>query len=228
MISRNMQEPKMAKNKIKIAPSILSADFGKLNEEIKGVESSADLIHVDVMDGHFVKNITIGPPIVKSIKTKKPLDVHLMIEEPEKYVEAFAKAGAYNITFHAEVVSKEKRKDLIKKIKALGCKVGVAINPDKKIELIKDVLDKVDMVLLMTVFPGFGGQKFIMGVVPRIKELRKLKPNLDIEIDGGIDAETIKIAAKAGANMFVAGSAIFGKDDRKKAINDLRKNAENA
>lgn len=215
------------KNKIKIAPSILSADFGRLNDEINEVEDSADLIHVDVMDGHFVKNITIGPLIVKSIKTKKPLDVHLMIEEPEKYVEAFAKAGAYNITFHAEVVPVNKRKELIKKIRELGCKVGVAINPDKKIELIKDILDDVDMVLLMTVFPGFGGQKFIQDVVPRIKELRKLKPNLDIEVDGGIDAETIKIAAKAGANVFVAGSAIFTQKDRKKAISELRKNAEN-
>ncbi len=217
-----------SKNKIKIAPSILSADFGKLNQEINEVEDSADLIHVDVMDGHFVKNITIGPPIVKSIKTKKPLDVHLMIEEPEKYVEAFAKAGAYNITFHAEVIPANKRKELIKKIRELGCKASISINPDKEIDFIKDVLDYVDMVLLMTVFPGFGGQKFIMDVVSRIKELRKLKPNLDIEIDGGIDTETIKIAAKAGANVFVAGSAIFGKDDRKKAINDLRKNAANA
>lgn len=215
------------KNKIKIAPSILSADFGKLNDEIKEVEDSADLIHIDVMDGHFVKNITIGPPIVKSIKTKKPLDVHLMIKEPEKYIEAFAKAGAYNITFHAEVVAVNKRKELIKKIRELGCKASISINPDKKIGLIKDILDDVDMVLLMTVFPGFGGQKFIMDVVPRIKELRKLKPLLDIEVDGGIDAETIKIAAKAGANVFVAGNAIFTQKDRKKAIDVLRKNAEN-
>ena len=215
------------KNKIKIAPSILSADFGKLNQEIKEVEDSADLIHIDVMDGHFVKNITIGPPIVKSIKTKKPLDVHLMIEEPEKYIEAFAKAGACNITFHAEVVPVNKRKELIKKIRELGCKASISINPDKELSLIKDVLEDVDMVLLMTVFPGFGGQKFILDVVPRIKELRKLKPNLDIEVDGGIDAETIKIAAKAGANVFVAGNAIFTQKDRKKAIDELRRNAEN-
>ena len=216
------------KLKIKIAPSILSSDFGKLNEEIKDVEAYSDLIHVDIMDGHFVKNITIGPQIVASIKSKKPLDVHLMIENPEKYVEAFAKAGAYNITFHAEVVAKEKRNDLIKKIRELGCKASISINPDKEISMIKDVLDDVDMVLLMTVFPGFGGQKFILDVVPRIKELRKLKPTLDIEVDGGIDPETIKTASRAGANVFVAGSAIFKEKNRKKAISVLRKNAENA
>jgi len=210
---------------VKIAPSILSADFGRINEEIKEVEDVSDMIHVDVMDGHFVPNITIGPVVVKALESKKPLDVHLMIKEPEKYAEVFVKAGAASITFHAEVVDSKAAKKMIKKIKALGCRAAVALNPDKSLELIKDYVNDVDMVLLMTVFPGFGGQKFIENVLPKIKELRRMKPMLDIEVDGGIDRETIKSAAKAGANVFVAGNAVFKEKNRVKVIKELRNNA---
>ncbi len=210
--------------KIKIAPSILSADFGKLNEEISEIENSADLIHIDVMDGHFVPNITIGPCVVRKIKSKLPLDVHLMIENPEKYVEEFAKAGASIITIQAEAC--EDPLTVINKIKKLGCKAGISINPDKPVGMIKGVLNDVDMVLIMTVFPGFAGQEFIESAVPKIAEVRKLKSSMDIEVDGGINTETIKKSVKAGANVIVAGSAIFGKSDRAKAVKDLRKAAE--
>jgi len=206
--------------KIKIAPSILAADFGKINEELKEVEPYSDLIHVDVMDGHFVPNITMGPVIVKNLKTNLPIDCHLMIENPEKYVEEFVKAGATSITFHAEAV-----KDpisLIKKIKKLGCKAAVAINPDKSLNIIKDILDDVDMVLVMSVFPGFAGQKFIPKVLENITKLRELKPNLDIQIDGGLNKDNIRSAVDAGANIIVAASAIFKKPNRKNAISELR------
>jgi ribulose-phosphate 3-epimerase len=206
--------------KILIAPSILSADFGKLNEEIASVEAFVEMLHVDVMDGHFVPNITIGAPVVKCIKTKLPLDCHLMIENPEKYVEDFAKAGAASITVHAEAC-----KDLeaiVAKIKDLGVKAAVSINPETPVEKILPVLGDVDMVLVMSVNPGFGGQKFIESALPKIAEIRKLKPNLDIEVDGGINAETAKLCIKAGANILVAGSYIFGAEDRKKAVESLR------
>lgn len=213
--------------KIKIAPSILSADFGKLNQEIKEVEPYSDLIHIDVMDGHFVNNITIGPSIVSKIKTKLPLDVHLMISEPLKYAKDFAKAGADIITFHAELFDgkSEKLKKAIEEIRKLKVKVGVVLNPDKPLSIIEPVLDKVDMVLLMTVYAGFPAQKFIEDVLPKIKELRK-KCKGDIEVDGGINKDTVKLAVKAGANVIVAGSAVFGQKDRKKAIEEIRKNAE--
>ena len=209
---------------IKIAPSILSADFSKLNKEISEIEKEADLIHVDVMDGHFVKNITIGPVVVKHIKSKLPLDVHLMIENPENFIEAFAKAGAGSITIHAEVC--EDPLAVINKIKKLGCKAGIAINPDKPVGMIRGILNDVDMVLVMSVFPGFAGQEFIEAVVGKISDIRKLNPEVDIEVDGGITTETIGKAVKAGATVVVAGSAIFGKKDRVKAIKDLRKAAE--
>jgi ribulose-phosphate 3-epimerase len=212
--------------KIKIAPSILSADFGNINKDIRQIEDSSDLIHVDVMDGHFVPNITIGPVVVKGLRSKKPLDVHLMINEPDKYVEAFAKAGAASITFHAQLMESKDAKKLIAKIKNLGCKAAVALNPDKKLDLIKDYVKEVDMVLMMTVFPGFGGQKFIEKVLPKIKKLREQNPELDIQVDGGINSETIKKAAEAGANVFVAGNAVFSKENRVKVIKDLRNNAE--
>lgn len=206
--------------KIKIAPSILSADFGKLNEEIASVEPYVELLHVDVMDGHFVPNITIGAPVVKCIKTKLPMDLHLMIEHPEKYVEDFAKAGAASITVHQETC-----KDLhkvLRQIKSLGVKAAVSINPETPFEKIKGVLDEVDMVLIMSVHPGFGGQKFIETALDKIKELRKMKPDLDIEVDGGINAETAKKCVEAGANILVAGSYIFGAKDRRQAIESLR------
>lgn len=211
--------------KIKVAPSILSADFGKLNEEIASVEPLVDLLHVDVMDGHFVPNITIGAPVVASLKTKLPLDLHLMIEHPEKFVADFVKA-ALNVGPNVSItVHQEACKDLpavLKQIKALGVKAAVSINPATSLDVIRDVLDDVDMVLLMTVNPGFGGQKFIESVLPKIRELRVLKPNLDIQVDGGINAEMARVAVAAGANILVAGSYIFGAKDRKAAIDSLR------
>lgn len=211
--------------KIKIAPSILSADFSNLKEELKKI-SDADVIHIDVMDGHFVNNITIGPFVVKAIRkiTKKPLDVHLMIENPEKYVEAFATAGANKISFHP--VATKDPKGTIKKIKSLGCEVGVVINPDKTLESLKPYLNDVDFVLIMSVYAGFGGQKFISEVLEKVQKLRnEYNWNKDIEIDGGINDETIRFASKAGANVFVAGNYVFGHKSPNKAIELLRKNA---
>jgi ribulose-phosphate 3-epimerase len=212
--------------KIKIAPSILSADFGKLNEEIKTVERYSDILHVDVMDGHFVPNITIGPSVVKSIKTKLPIDVHLMISEPLKYAPEFAKYCDM-ISFHAELFENdiEGLKKAIKKMKALKVKVGLVLNPDKPLSIITPVLDMTDYILIMSVYAGFGGQKFIPTVLKKIKDLRqKYNFRKDIEIDGGINSETIKLAVDAGANIIVAGNAIFGEKDRKIAIEKLRGN----
>ena len=206
--------------KIKIAPSILSADFGKLNADIKTIEKYVDLIHVDVMDGHFVPNITIGAPVVKNIKSVKPLDVHLMIENPERYVEDFAKAGAAIITVHAEAC--KDLKGLLKKIRGLGVKAGVSVKPATPVSKIFNILEFVDMVLVMTVEPGFGGQKFMKDMMLKVRALRAKKKKLDIEVDGGINQETAKIAIKAGANVLVAGSYIFGAKNRKKAVESLR------
>ena len=209
--------------KIKISPSILSADFGKLNQEIKEIEPYADILHVDVMDGHFVPNISIGPTIVKNIKTKLPIDCHLMISDPVKYVPEFAKYCEM-ISFHAELFEPARLKNAIKKIKALKVKVGLVLNPDKPISIITPVLDMSDYVLIMSVYAGFPGQKFIPSVLKKIHELRtKHNYKKDIAIDGGINFITIKKAVDAGANVIVVGSAIFGKKDRKKAIQDLRK-----
>lgn len=213
--------------KVKIAPSILSSDFGKLNEEIAEVEPYVDLIHVDVMDGHFVPNITIGPAVVKSIKSGLPLDIHLMIENPEKYVEAFVEAVKKSGNEYAPIigVQVEACEDLgavISQIKGLGAKVEIVYNPETPIDGIEEYLSDVDQVLLMTVHPGFGGQSFIEDVLPKIRKLRAMAPELDIEVDGGINAETIKLARDAGANVFVAGSYIFGADDRVEAIESLR------
>ncbi|MFA6917729.1 MAG: ribulose-phosphate 3-epimerase [Candidatus Gracilibacteria bacterium] len=206
--------------KIKIAPSILSADFGKLNAEIKTVEKYADLIHVDVMDGHFVPNITIGAPVVAKMKSVKPLDVHLMIENPEKYVEDFAKAGAAIITVHAEAC--KNLSGLLKKIRGLGVKAGVSVKPGTPVSRIFSVLDLVDMVLVMTVEPGFGGQKFMEDMMMKVRALRAKKKHLDIEVDGGINDETAKIAVWAGANVLVAGNYIFKAKNRRKAVESLR------
>jgi len=214
--------------KIQIAPSILSADFGKLNAEIATVEPYVDLLHVDIMDGHFVPNITMGPPVVKNIQTQLPMDLHLMIENPEMYIEEFVKAATANglskdkvsVTVHVEAC-----KDLMKVIeliKSFGVKAAVSINPATSVDMIRDVLGNVDMVLVMSVNPGFGGQKFIPVALEKIREIRKLKPDLDIEVDGGINAETAKQCIEAGANILVAGSYIFGAEDREKAIESLR------
>jgi len=207
--------------RIKIAPSILSAEPARLNEEVKEIEPYSDLIHVDIMDGKFVPPVSFAPSEIKAVKTKLPKDVHLMVQNPEiKFIDDFADAGANIITIHAEGC-----KDInkaIEKIRKKGIKVGISINPPTSLGVIKPYLNKVDMVLIMSVNPGYPGQKFIPDVLPKIKELRKLKPNLDIEIDGGINKETVKQAVDAGANVIVAGSSIFGQKDRKKAVEELR------
>lgn len=210
------------KKEILVAPSILSADFSRLADEIKKVEKAgADWLHIDVMDGHFVPNITIGPVVVAGIKKASTiqLDVHLMISDPEKYVDVFAKAGSDIITFHIEAC--EDPKGLIKKIKSLGIKAGVSIKPKTGVDALKDILQDVDLVLVMTVEPGFGGQSFMEEVVPKISELRKLYKG-DIEIDGGITKETSKIVIDKGANVLVAGTAVFKSNDYEKAITQIK------
>lgn len=213
---------------MKIAPSILSANFAELGKEIKDVEKGgADYIHIDVMDGHFVPNITMGPMVVKAIRplTELPLDVHLMIENADQYIEAFADAGADYITVHVEAAPHLHR--TIQLIKSKGVKAGVVLNPATPADWIKPILQDIDMVLLMTVNPGFGGQSFIPSVVPKIKQIRswadEVNPSLEIEVDGGINPETAAICAEAGADVFVAGSAIYNQADRGAAIEDLRK-----
>ncbi|TCT26818.1 ribulose-5-phosphate 3-epimerase [Melghiribacillus thermohalophilus] len=210
----------------KIAPSILSADFANLEKEIKDVEQAgADYIHVDVMDGHFVPNITIGPLIVDAIRpvTDLPLDVHLMIDNPDLYIEAFAKAGADFMTVHQEACPHLHR--TIQNIKSQGVKAGVVINPATPADMIRPVLQDVDMVLLMTVNPGFGGQTFIQSVLPKIKQVAEWREqqqlSFEIEVDGGVNQETASLCVEAGADVLVAGSAIFNQPDRKKAIRDL-------
>lgn len=209
--------------KPKISPSILSADFGKLNSEIKEVEKYSDSLHIDVMDGHFVPNISFGAPIVKSIKTKLPKDCHLMISDPIKYSKDFA-PYVDRIFFHAEIFEHDLAglKKAIKEIKKLNIKVGLAINPDKSVNLVMPALKDVDAILVMSVYAGFGGQKFMPNILKKIKALRNFRFIGDIIIDGGIDKNTIKLAKDAGANIFVAGTSIFGKKDRVKAIKELR------
>lgn len=199
---------------IKISPSILSADFSILGEEIKSLEKAgADLIHVDVMDGHFVPNITMGPPIIKMIRkcTKLPFDVHLMISPVEKYIKDFAEAGSDIITVHPEATDNLKR--AVKTIKSLGKKAGVSLNPKTPISVLMDVINEIDLILIMSVNPGFAGQSFMSEVLPKVKELRQIinekKLKIDIEIDGGINFETAPLAVKAGANILVSGTTIF-------------------
>ena len=212
-----------------IAPSLLSADFSRLAEEIKSVETAgADWLHVDVMDGHFVPNLTIGPLVVKAIRpvTKLPLDCHLMVSRPEDWIEGFAKAGADIITIHAEATVHLDRQ--LNRIREFGVQAGVSINPGTSLSMIEEVLDLVDLVLVMSVNPGFGGQGFIermLDKVERLASMRGSRPFL-IEVDGGINAQNIARIRRAGADVFVAGSAVFGQPDRKKSIAALRKSLE--
>lgn len=238
---------------IKLAPSILNADYGCLREEIRKAEAGgADMIHVDVMDAHFVPNLSMGPAVVESLRrvTRLPIDVHLMVREPEKFVDPFASAGADSITFHAEAVAEDyalvhrgrgwaiqlvcrdfyDRKRLertLGAIRARGKRAAVALNPETDAEAV-DFLDRVDMVLAMTVWPGFGGQKFIESVLSKVSKLRKRAPEADIQVDGGVDLETAGPAVAAGANVLVAGSAVFHAPDPAAALRAMREKAEEA
>lgn len=214
---------------IKIAPSILSADFARLGEEIRAIDTAgADYVHVDVMDGHFVPNITIGPLIVDAVRpvTKLPLDVHLMIENPDQYIPDFAKAGADIIVVHAEAVRHLHR--TVQLIKSLGKKAGVSLNPATPLASLDMILPDLDLVLLMTVNPGFGGQSFIRSCLPKITELRQridaLGLPIELEVDGGVKTDNIEEIAAAGADVFVAGSAVFKADDYQATISQLKEN----
>lgn len=206
--------------KIKVAPSVLSANFGRLNEEVASVEPYSDLIHVDVMDGHFVSNITIGAPIVKCIETELPLDVHLMIESPEDYIEDFVKAGADYITVHFEACKDVK--SALKMIQRYGIGVGISVKPETKVQILKPYLHLLDLILIMSVEPGFGGQKFMSSALGKIKWLREQGFKGEISVDGGINAETGSMCARAGASILVAGNYIFGAKNRAKACEALR------
>ena len=212
---------------IKIAPSILSADFAHLADEIARIEDAgAEYVHIDVMDGTFVPNITLGSPVVMSLRkcSRAVFDVHLMVEHPETQVAAFAAAGADIITFHIEAVHHAHR--LVQEIKTLGCRAGVALNPATPLVMLEELIGDIDMALIMTVNPGFGGQKFIPSMLEKIAILRHTAEendiSLDIEVDGGINAETAPLVRQAGANILVAGSAVYGAADIKKAIEEIR------
>jgi len=212
---------------IKIAPSILSADFTRLEEEVRSIErAGADLIHIDVMDGHFVPNITVGVPVVASLKrkTKLPLDVHLMIDNPERFIVPFADAGADIIAFHIEATPIPQ--EILHRIESLGIRKGISLNPKTTLTSVFPLLDSVDMVLIMSVNPGFAGQRFIPDAIRRTRQLRQVisekKLNIDIEVDGGINQKNSKELIAAGASILVAGTAVFGKAERKKAIELLR------
>ena len=214
---------------IKIAPSILSADFGQLGSEIKRLEEAgADMIHIDVMDGHFVPNLTVGPPVINTLRkyTKLPFDVHLMISPVHKYIKDYAEAGANIITIHPEAT--DNLQESIKHIKNFGKKVGISLNPNTQIDIIEKLLVEINLVLIMSVHPGFAGQKFIPNVLDKIKELKKIKDkknlNFDIEVDGGINFDNSKLVIEAGANILVSGTTIFknNKGDIKKNIDTLK------
>jgi len=213
-----MEEPR-----IQIAPSLLSADFCRLGDEVARVEAAgADLLHVDVMDGHFVPNLTIGPPVVAALRkaARRPLDVHIMIRNPLAFAARYVEAGAERLSFHVE--ADDDPAAVIDAIRAAGARPSLALNPDTPVTLVRPYLDRVDMVLVMSVFPGFGGQKFMPSVLPKFAELRDAGFQGDLEIDGGIGPSTIAAAAEAGANIFVAGSAVFGAPDLAGRITELR------
>jgi ribulose-phosphate 3-epimerase len=223
----------MAYARIEIAPSILASNFAKLGEDVRAVEQGgADVIHVDVMDGHFVPNISIGIPVVASLHkaTRLPLDVHLMIERPEDYIEQFVRAGASRVLIHQEATSHLDR--ALSMIRELGAQAGAAINPATPVATLTDVFDKVDTVLVMSVNPGFGGQKFIPGAIEKIRQLNQWRARYNgafrIEVDGGVDAENTAELAKAGANTFVAGTSIFHTPDPAAAVRQIRKLATDA
>ena len=212
--------------KIQISPSILSADFSQLGNEIKRLEQGgADMIHVDVMDNHFVPNLTIGPPVIKSLRkhTKLPFDVHLMIDPVHKYIKNFAEAGSDLITIHPEAT--KNLEESINHIKSFKKKVGVSLNPDTKIDVIKDVLNQIDLVLIMSVYPGFGGQKFMSEVLEKITNLKRIKDdlklNFDIEVDGGVNFDNNQMIIEAGANILVSGTTIFKENN-----GDVKKNID--
>ncbi|RYE81575.1 MAG: ribulose-phosphate 3-epimerase [Myxococcales bacterium] len=216
--------------RVRIAPSILSADFTRLGEEVRAAEEAgADWIHFDVMDGRFVPNLTFGPPVLKAVRkvTKLPLDVHLMIVEPERYLEDFAEAGADGMTVHVEASPHLQR--TLRRIRELGKRAGVVLNPHTPEEVLRYVLGDIDLVLVMSVNPGFGGQAFLPEVLPKVAAIRKMiddaKLPIDLEIDGGINPETAPLAIAAGARVLVAGSAVFGQADRAAAIKALRQGA---
>lgn len=212
-------------NTLKISPSILASDYANLQSELDRI-STSDMIHIDVMDGHFVPNISIGAPVVAACKKvcNVPFDVHLMISNPLDYAEDFANAGADIICFHTECDSDTEQ--TIDKILSLGKKAALAIKPATPIDEVVKYLDKISMALVMTVEPGFGGQSFMESTMPKIEAIRKINPDIDIEVDGGINADTVKIAAKAGANVFVAGSAVFKSENPAETIALLKKNAQ--
>lgn len=213
--------------KIKISPSMLASDYANLESELEKCKS-AELIHLDVMDGHFVPNISIGAPVIKAMKRvcDVPFDVHLMISQPLKYIEDFADAGADIITFHAECESDIN--ETINKILECGCKAGLSVKPATPIEAVYPYIERLSMVLVMTVEPGFGGQSFMEDMMPKIRKLRSDFPSIDIEVDGGINERTVKTCARAGANVFVAGSAVFKSENPSKTINLLKQNAKEA
>ena len=216
---------------LRVAPSILSADFGALSDAVHVVEPATEWLHVDVMDGHFVPNLTVGPPVVASLRahTRLFFDTHLMITDPARYLEAFRDAGADGCTVHVEVGETE---SLVAQMRDLGLRVGLAANPDTPFEAVEPYLDLVDLVLCMTVFPGFGGQSFIAEVMPKVRRVRDEVNgrglNVDVEVDGGIDEHTVIEAARAGANVFVAGSAVYADGDPRRAAEGILRAARQA
>jgi ribulose-phosphate 3-epimerase len=214
-------------SKVLIAPSMLAADFSRLGDEIRKVEDAgADWIHCDIMDGHFVDNISFGPAIVGFVRkqTKLPLDVHLMIEHADHYLPRFVDAGANSITIHVEPEAKHDVEKTLQQIRDSKCRVGLTLNPETDFKLVEHFLDKIDMLLVMTVHPGFGGQKFRADQMEKVKRAKSLNAKIDIEVDGGINSETARVSIQNGANVLVAGTSIFKTSDYAKAIRDLRGN----